>query len=95
MVSHQDWLPTILAAAGVPDVADRLRRGHQVNGKTFKVHIDGYDMRPYLSGEVDASPRREYFYVNDDAQLVALRVDEPTEAEPRKPGTGDQPAASS
>jgi arylsulfatase len=76
VVSHQDWLPTILVAAGVPDVTDRLRHGHQASGKTFKVHIDGYDMRPYLSGEVDASPRREYFYVNDDAQLVALRVDD-------------------
>jgi arylsulfatase len=76
VVSHQDWLPTILAAAGAPDVKDRLLRGHQANGKSYKVHVDGYDMRPYLSGEVEDSPRKEYFYVNDDGQLVALRFDD-------------------
>ena len=76
IASHQDWLPTILAAAGAPDVKDRLRAGHKADGKSFKVHLDGYDLRPHLSGEVDASPRREYFYVNDDGQLVAIRVDD-------------------
>ena len=76
IVSHQDWLPTIAAAAGAPDVKDRLLSGYQADGKNFKVHVDGYDMRPYLSGEVEESPRREYFYVNDDGQLVALRVDD-------------------
>ena len=76
IVSHQDWLPTFLALAGIPDVKDRLLRGHQSNGSTFKVHLDGYDMLPYLKGEVDTSPRKEFFYVNDDAQLVALRFDD-------------------
>jgi len=76
IVSHQDWLPTILAMAGIPDVTDRLLRGHQSNGKSFKVHIDGYNMLPYLKGEVQDSPRKEFFYVNDDGQLVALRFED-------------------
>ena len=73
IVSHQDWLPTLLAAAGAPGVKEALRQGHQAGDKTFRVHIDGYDMLPYLSGESDHSPRDEFFYVNDDGQLVALR----------------------
>jgi arylsulfatase A-like enzyme len=76
IVSHQDWLPTFLAMAGQSDIKDRLLRGHQSNGKAFKVHIDGYDVLPYLKGEVAESPRREYFYVNDDGELVALRFDD-------------------
>ncbi len=74
--SHQDWLPTILALAGAPDTSDRLLKGQQTNGKSFKVHVDGYNMVPYLTGEVDESPRKEFFYINDDGQLVALRFED-------------------
>src|SRR5579871_2075382 len=50
LVSHHDWLPTFLAAAGVPDITDRLKDGHEAAGKTFKVHIDGYNLLPHLTG---------------------------------------------
>jgi arylsulfatase len=73
IVSHQDWLPTILAAAGVPDINARLLKGHVAGGKTFQVHIDGIDMLRYLSGQEKRSPRDAFFYVNDDGQLVAIR----------------------
>ena len=56
IVQHHDWLPTFLAAAGEPDVVDKLKEGHEAAGKTFKVHIDGYNLLPYLTGEVDESP---------------------------------------
>jgi arylsulfatase len=73
IVSHQDWLPTILAAAGVPDVKEQLLEGYQADDKTFKVHIDGFNMLPYLKGEVDESPRDYFFYVSDDGQVLAVR----------------------
>ena len=73
IVSHQDWLPTLLAAAGEPDIKGKLLKGHKAGGRTFKVHIDGFNMLPYLTAEVNESPRESFFYVNDDAQLVALR----------------------
>jgi arylsulfatase len=71
--SHQDWLPTLLAAAGVPDIKERLLHGHDAGDKHFKVHIDGYNMLPYLTGQAGESPRNEIFYVDDDGQLVAVR----------------------
>jgi arylsulfatase len=73
IVSHQDWLPTLLSAAGDPKIGERLKSGYKPNGHAFKVHIDGYDMLPYLTGEKAESPRIEFYYVNDDAELVALR----------------------
>lgn len=71
--SHQDWLTTLLAAAGVPDVKERLLYGHTAGDKTFEVHLDGYNLLPYLTGESAVSPREEFFYVDDDARLVAIR----------------------
>ena len=56
IVQHHDWLPTFLAAAGEPDIVDKLKAGHTVGDKTFKVHIDGYNLLPYLTGEVDKTP---------------------------------------
>lgn len=76
IVSHQDLLPTILAAAGESDISEKLLKGHRANDKTFKVHIDGFDMLSYFTGEVKKSPRECFFYVNDDAQLVALRYND-------------------
>jgi arylsulfatase len=74
IVSHQDWLPTLLHAAGVPDVKERLLAGHEVSGRTFRVHIDGFDLLPYLTGAADESPRQEFFYISDDGDVLALRM---------------------
>ena len=54
---------------------EKLLAGHEAAGKTFKVHLDGYDLLPYLTGEVDESPREEFFYFSDDGDLVAMRYD--------------------
>jgi arylsulfatase A-like enzyme len=75
IVSNLDWLPTILAAAGEPDIKEKLLKGHQVGDKTFKVHLDGYNLVPYFKGEVEHSPRVEYFYFSDDGDLMAMRYD--------------------
>ena len=72
--AHEDMLPTLLAAAGVPDVKEQLLRGMQVGATTFKVHLDGYDITDALVGK-SPSPRHEFFYFNDDGSLVALRYD--------------------
>jgi arylsulfatase len=75
MISHMDWLPTFLAAAGDPHVTVKLLTGHQAAGKTFKVHLDGFNQLPFLSGETDKSPRDEFFYFSDDGDLLAMRYD--------------------
>ena len=75
IVSGHDWFPTLMAAVGDPDVKEKLLRGYDVGGKTFKVHIDGYNQLPYLTGQEPKSPRRGFFYFNDDGDLVALRVE--------------------
>jgi arylsulfatase A-like enzyme len=75
IVSHLDWLPTFLAAAGEPDVKEKLLEGHEAAGRTFRVHLDGYNLLPYLTGETDTSPRKEFFYFSDDGDLVAMRYD--------------------
>jgi arylsulfatase len=73
--AHEDMLPTLLAAAGDPDVKEKLLKGMKVGDKTFKVHIDGYDISDALAGK-SPSPRREFFYFNDDGSLVGLRYDQ-------------------
>ena len=73
--SHTDMLPTLVAAAGEPDIVEKLKRGHTAGKKTFKVHIDGYNLLPFLKGEVEKNPRRGFFYWSDDGDLMALRVD--------------------
>jgi arylsulfatase len=75
IISHLDWMPTLLAAAGEPDVKEKLREGYEVGDKTFKVHLDGYNQLPYLTGETDENPRIEFFYFSDDGDLVAFRYD--------------------
>ena len=75
IVSHLDWLPTFVSAAGEPDVKEKLLGGHTAGEKTFKVHLDGYDLLPYLTDEAAESPRAEFFYFSDDGDLVALRYD--------------------
>ena len=74
IVSHQDWLPTLLAAAGEPDIPAKLLKGHKVGDKTYKVHIDGFNMLPYLTGEVKESPRKFFFYISDDGDILAIRM---------------------
>jgi arylsulfatase len=73
--SHQDWLPTLLAAAGEADITQQLLDGHQVGDRTYKVHIDGYNLMPALADGGETWPRREFFYWTDDADLAALRYD--------------------
>jgi len=75
IIQHHDWLPTFLAMAGEPDVVEKLKQGHNANGKSFKVHIDGYNLLPYLTGKEKKSPRPGFIYFNDDGDLVALRYD--------------------
>jgi arylsulfatase len=75
IVQHHDWLPTILAMAGEPDIAEKLKKGHQAAGKRFRVHLDGYNLLPYLTGAQKHSPRQGFIYFSDDGDLVALRFD--------------------
>jgi arylsulfatase A-like enzyme len=74
IVSHIDMFPTLLAIAGNPDVTEQLLNGCTVDGKSFHVHLDGYNQVPYLTGEVAESPRREIVYFSDDGELIAVRV---------------------
>jgi len=74
--SHEDMLPTILAAAGVPDVKEKLLTGYQAGDKNFKIHLDGYNMMPFFKGEVEESPRHEIFYFDAGANLNAIRYDD-------------------
>jgi arylsulfatase A-like enzyme len=89
IVSGLDWLPTLLAVAGEPDIKSKLLKGHTVGNKSFKVHLDGYNLLPYLTGKADRSPRKEFFYFNDDGELVGMRYEnwKLVFAEQRAPGT--------
>jgi arylsulfatase len=73
IVQHHDWLPTFLAAAGDQDAPKRLRKGDTFGGKKFKVHIDGYNLLPFLTTEGAKSPREAFFYFDDDGNLVGVR----------------------
>jgi arylsulfatase A-like enzyme len=73
IVAHQDWLPTLLAAAGESAIKEKLLEGHRAGSMTFRVHIDGYNMLPYLTGEVGESPRQTFFYISDDGDILGLR----------------------
>lgn len=75
IVSHLDWLSTLLAAAGEPDIKEKLKKGYKAGDKTFRVHLDGYNLLPYLIGKEQKSPRIEFFYFSDDGDMVALRYD--------------------
>ena len=74
IVSHQDMLPTLLAIAGDPDVSTKLLTGYKAGDKTFKVHIDGFNVLSYLTGQAKESPRQYFFYVSDDGGVMAVRV---------------------
>jgi arylsulfatase len=74
--SHTDMLPTLLAAAGEPDIVEKLKKGHKAGAKTFKVHIDGYNLLPFLKGDAKENPRKGFLYWSDDGDLMALRYGE-------------------
>ena len=76
IIHHMDFLPTFLALAGKPDIKEDLLDGYKANGRKYKVHLDGYNLLPMLTGETQASPRKEIFYFTDDGDLSALRVND-------------------
>jgi arylsulfatase A-like enzyme len=75
IMSHEDWLPTFLAAAGEPDIKSKLMKGYKAGDKTFKVHLDGYDQSDLLAGK-GPGKRKEFFYWTDDGNLAGLRYDQ-------------------
>jgi arylsulfatase len=74
IISQEDWMPTLLAAAGEPDVVEKMKKGHKANGKTFKIHADGYNFMPYFKGEEKKGPREEIYYFSQGGELNAIRV---------------------
>jgi arylsulfatase len=74
--ASEDWMPTLLAGAGDPDVKEKLLKGMKVGDKTFKNHLDGYNFVPYLKGEDAKGPRHEFFYFTDNGDLTAVRYDD-------------------
>jgi arylsulfatase len=75
IVQHHDWLPTFLTMAGAPDVVEKLRKGYRAIGRTYKNHIDGFNLVPYLTAEAKESPRNFFFYISDDGDVLGLRFD--------------------
>ncbi len=76
IMSHEDWLPTLLSAAGRSDIKQTLLAGETIGGKTFKTHLDGYDFMPFFKGNVGKGPRAEIFYFDDNANLNAMRYND-------------------
>ncbi len=74
VMSHLDWVPTLMAAIGDDQVTDELKKGKRVGAKIFKVHLDGYNFLPFLTGQQKVGPRREFFYFSDDGLLTAARI---------------------
>jgi arylsulfatase len=76
IVQHHDWLPTFLAMAGEPNIVEKLKKGgYKANGKTFKNHIDGVNLLPYLTGKEKESPRKFFIYFSDDGDVLGMRYD--------------------
>ncbi len=74
--SLQDMIPTFAAAAGEPDLVEKVKKGYAADGRTFKVHLDGVNLMPFLKGDVEQSPREGFLYWSDDGELLAIRVRE-------------------
>lgn len=74
IMSHLDWVPTLMAAAGETDIKEKLKKGHRAANKDFKVHLDGYNFLPHLTGKADKGPRQNFFYFTDDGNLSAVRM---------------------
>jgi arylsulfatase len=75
IVQLHDWFPTFLAMAGEPDIVEKAKKGYQAIGRTYKNHIDGYNLLPYLTGKEKKSPRQGFVYISDDGDIIALRYD--------------------
>lgn len=75
IVQHHDWFPTLLAIAGEADIVDKVRKGYEAIGRTYKNHIDGFDLLPHLTGREKDSPRNMFFYISDDGDIMAVRYD--------------------
>jgi arylsulfatase len=73
IISTMDWFPTLLAAAGVPDIKEQLAKGTTLNRKKFKVHLDGYNFMPYFQGKVKEGPRQPFYYFDQGGNLNAIR----------------------
>ncbi|MEZ5568879.1 MAG: arylsulfatase [Halioglobus sp.] len=74
IMSHMDWLPTLAAAAGYTDAVEKLKRGVRLGGRDYRVHLDGFDFLPYLTGKVEQGPRESFIYWSDDGQLTGMRI---------------------
>jgi arylsulfatase A-like enzyme len=74
--AHEDFIPTFAAAAGDPELVEKAIKGTTLDGKPFKVHLDGINLLPFFKGEVTEAPRKEFLYWSDDGDLMALRVRE-------------------
>ena len=74
-IQHHDWLPTFIAMAGDSEIMEKLKKGYMAIGRNYKNHIDGFNLLPYLTGEVTKSPRNVYFYFSDDGDMLGLRYD--------------------
>jgi arylsulfatase len=72
--SLQDFIPTFAAAAGEPDLVERVKKGYKIGNKTYKVHLDGFNLLPFLKGDVKESPRQGFLYWSDDGDLMAIRI---------------------
>jgi arylsulfatase A-like enzyme len=72
--AHEDFIPTFAAAAGEPDLVEKVRKGHAMNGKNFKVYLDGTNLLPLFKGDAKEPPRQEFLYWSDDGELMAIRV---------------------
>jgi arylsulfatase len=72
--SLQDFIPTFAAVAGEPDLVAKVKKGYAIGGKTYKVHLDGFNLMPFLKGEVEKSPREGFLYWSDDGELLAIRI---------------------
>jgi arylsulfatase len=75
IVAHEDWLPTLAAVGGDPNIKEKLLNGVELNGRRYRNYIDGHNMLDYFTGKAKESPRKEFIYVNDDGQVVAMRYE--------------------
>lgn len=73
IISLLDWFPTLCAAAGAPDIKEKMAAGWSGNGKNFKVHLDGYNFMPYFQGKVAKGPREAIYYFDQGGNLNAIR----------------------
>ncbi len=76
IMHHMDWLPSFLAMAGDPNIKEKLKQKKKRRQKGFRVHLDGYNFLPYLTGKEDKAPRKEVFYFSDDGDLTAVRYND-------------------